>query len=178
MTTRIRPLVAGGVTLALLVVAPLAATALDTNGQSSPGPSVGQSAETTTDTASAEAFDARLDAQLEADRPIADGAGLRIGPLAPEGAGVGPAPAPDLVPLVGADGLIGYVWVRDLDAEMADPTIETLALPVYGPDGVTLRGHEIPERGFVPGTEPIDTVRPAPVPEGDSPFPGLERPGS
>jgi hypothetical protein len=72
---------------------------------------------------------------------------------------------PELIPLYGeGDDIIGYVRAEEAFVELFDASQEVVAFGVYEKDGVTLIGHEIPGKGFVPGTEPIETLRPAVVP--------------
>ena len=87
-------------------------------------------------------------------------------------AAVGERVVDELVGIGDDHGVIGYVRGDDLLAEKADPSRHTAALAVYGPDGVTLIGFELPDVGFVASTSLLEYERaqPAPIPKGDSPF--------
>ena len=69
---------------------------------------------------------------------------------------------PDLIPLAdGAGEVIGYVRAEEAFVELFDASKDVVAYAVYEKDGVTLIGHEVLGKGFVPGTEPIERTRPA-----------------
>lgn len=72
---------------------------------------------------------------------------------------------PDLIPLAdGAGEVIGYVRADEAFVELFDSSADVVAYAVYEKDGVTLIGHEVLGKGFVPGTKPLETTRAAVVP--------------
>ena len=96
----------------------------------------------------------------------AKSADLSIGPIpVDDGREVRVDDLPDLIPLYGdGDEVLGYVRAEEAFGEQVDPSVDVVAMAVYKADGVTLVGHEILGKGFVPGTEPIETTRAAVVP--------------
>jgi hypothetical protein len=113
-----------------------------------------------------------FDQQLATDNAIAVANGLTLDIVPQElGRPLTIEDLPDLIPVVDGDGaIIGYARAEEAFIELFDPALESIAFGIYDPDGQTLRGHEIPEQGFVPGTHPLQTSRPARIPNGDSPL--------
>lgn len=111
--------------------------------------------------------DAQTD-RFDGDRKIAAQTDRTLGPI-PQDLIV--EQLPDLIPVGEGDDIWGYAYSSEVFADSLDPNVEVTAYGIYEADGTTLIGHVVPGRGFVAGTTPIQTSRPAVIPEDLPAFP-------